>query len=268
MAETAVNFYDALAPLFDVMTDWDARLAAEGPFLQHMLSQAHAASVLDVACGSGGHALALARWGYRAGGIDPSPVMIDLAQRKAAATGLPVTFAVAGLADGSLARLQADGALWQPCDAIVCLGNSLPHLLSQEALVAALREMAAALRPSGLLILQNLNYDLRWRRQPRFFAAQGGELEGQEVLIWRFADYDTAAGQIAFNIALFRRDAGRDWPVQVHTTLQRPLFRDDLVAALSAAGFNQIQTFGKLTLPVEPFNPELSPDLIVTARHI
>ena len=29
--EKPTHFYDALAPMFDVMTDWESRLAAEGP---------------------------------------------------------------------------------------------------------------------------------------------------------------------------------------------------------------------------------------------
>ena len=33
MMDNPTDFYDALAPMFDVMTDWDARLASEGPFL-------------------------------------------------------------------------------------------------------------------------------------------------------------------------------------------------------------------------------------------
>ena len=61
--QAATDFYDALAPMFDVMTDWNARLDAEGPFLKAMLEEAGAQSVLDAACGSGGHALALAQWG-------------------------------------------------------------------------------------------------------------------------------------------------------------------------------------------------------------
>jgi hypothetical protein len=90
-------------------------------------------------------------------------------------------------------------------DAVLCLGNSLPHLMTQADLVAALRGMAGVLRPRGLFVTQNLNYDLRWVRQPRFFSAQGGVLDDREVLVWRFADYDRTAGRIAFHIALFRK---------------------------------------------------------------
>lgn len=151
-------------------------------------------------------------------------------------------------------------------DAVLCLGNSLPHLLTQADLVAALAEMARRLRPDGLLILQNLNYDLRWQKQPRWFMAQGGELAGQPVLVWRFADYDVPAGRILFHIALFRQ-GGKEWGVEVHTTPQRPLFRADLLAALAEAGFAEVETFGRMTLPVEPFAAECSGDLVVVARR-
>jgi glycine/sarcosine N-methyltransferase len=267
--ESTAAFYDALAPMFDVMTDWDARLAVEGPFLKSVLAGVGTGWLLDAACGSGGHALALAKWGYRVVGADVSPVMVALARRKATETGLSVPFAVSELAGLSNAFSApnaggADSAV--RFDAILCLGNSLPHLLTQGELIAALQGMAGVLKPGALVILQNLNYDLRWRTQPRFFAAQGGMLDGQEVLVWRFADYDLAAGRIAFHIALFRKGE-RDWGIQVHTTPQRPLFQADLTLALIQAGFDHIQTYGRLALPAEPFEPDRSPDLVITARR-
>ena len=95
--DNTVSFYDALAPMFDVMTDWDARLAAEGPFLRTILEEAGAKTVLDAACGSGGHALWLARQGYRAAGADVSPGMIALARQKAVGAGVDVPFEVSDL---------------------------------------------------------------------------------------------------------------------------------------------------------------------------
>jgi hypothetical protein len=125
--------------------------------------------------------------------------------------------------------------------------------------------MADVLRPGGLLVLQNLNYDLRWRTQPRWFMAQGGMLDGEEVLVWRFADYDVPAVRIAFHIALFRK-AAPDWKAEVHTTPQRPLFRADLAAGLAEAGFTGMRTCGRMAVPFEPFDPERSGDLVVVAR--
>ena len=214
--------------------------------------------MLDAACGSGGHALWLARQGYDVTGADVSPVMIALAQQKAAAAGLDVPFAVSVI---WRSNLQASTAF----DAVLCLGNSLPHLLTQADLVAALRGMAGVLRPGGVLVLQNLNYDLRWQKQPRWFMAQGGVLDGQEVLVWRFADYDVPAGRIAFHIALFRKDVP-NWQVEVHTTPHRPLFQADLLAALTEAGFNEPRAYGRMALPDEAVRPEPSGDLVVVAK--
>jgi SAM-dependent methyltransferase len=256
--DSTSDFYDALAPMFDVMTDWDARLAGEGPFLRAVLDQAGARRVLDAACGSGGHALAMAGWGYETAGADLSPQMVALARTKAAERGLDVPFAVAGLADlpGQFGGEQFD--------AVLCLGNSLPHLLSDEELVAGLKGMAGVLRPGGLLVAQQLNYDLRWRTRPRFFAPQGGVLDGQEVLVWRFADYDLDKGLIAFHIALFRRGE-TGWTVQVYTTPQRPLLHRDVLAGLEAAGFERIETFGQMASPAPPFELETSGDLVLVA---
>ncbi|MCX6031380.1 MAG: class I SAM-dependent methyltransferase [Chloroflexi bacterium] len=278
LEEAAETFYDALAPLFDVMTDWDARLAAEGPFLQQLLDAAGAATVLDAACGSGGHALWLARQGYQVAGADVSLGMIALAQEKATAAGQDVPFVAADMAHLS-PKVPSSSSEFrrETFDAVLCLGNSLPHLLTQADLVVALRGMAAVLRPGGLFVTQNLNYDLRWQTQPRFFAAQGGVHEGHEVLVWRFADYDADARRIAFHVALFRkaneevarsgdRPQQAGWGVQVHTTPQRPLFLADLAAALAEAGFEKPQTYSRMALPFESFDADRSGDLVIVAR--
>jgi glycine/sarcosine N-methyltransferase len=250
-------FYDRLAPLFDVMTDWDSRLEVEGPFLFQSLEQIDARQILDAACGSGGHALALAKQGYQIVGTDASPAMIELARKKAAATG-DVTFHVAKL--GELA------SRFPPFDAALCLGNSLPHLLTEAELLEALVDLAACLRPGGLLMLHNLNYDRRWQVRPRWFAVDAGLYEGRQVLIWRFADYlDAPAKRINFHIALFRQGDDGEWSVEVNSTPQRPLFQADLARLLPRAGFTDLAYYGDLT--GTPFLLDESPDLVVVARR-
>ncbi len=149
MMDNPTDFYDTLAPMFDVMTDWEARLASEGPFLKSILEEAGAKRVLDAACGSGGHALWLARQGYDVMGADVSPVMIALARQKAAAAGLDVPFVVAFPISNLLPMSPTRQPPLDHFDAVLCLGNSLPHLLTQDDLVAALRGMAGVLRTAG-----------------------------------------------------------------------------------------------------------------------
>lgn len=239
------------------MTDWASRLEVEGPFLFRLLEQSQVRVVLDAACGSGGHALALAERGYDVVGTDISPAMIGLARAKAAAID-NVSFYVAELGDLS--------SRFSPFDVVLCLGNSLPHLLTEADLIRAVADLAACLRPGGLLILHNLNYDRRWRVRPRWFAVDSGFYEDRQVLVWRFADYlDRPEPHIDFHIAFFQQDDDGKWTVEVSTTPQRPLFQADLVRSLSAAGLTDVDYYGDLT--GAPFVPQASPDLVVVARR-
>lgn len=250
------EFYDRLARVFDVMTDWQKRLALELPFLQRTLDQNRAQRILDTACGTGWHAIALARKGYRTAGCDASPIMVEMAGNNAARAGVEVPFQVA-----DFNRLEKFPEIF---DAVLCLGNSLPHLLSHEELVKALRQMRERLHEAGVLILHNLNYDMRLQKKPRFFAANGKA----EAIVWRFADYGPEF--ITFHTALFERkmeDAKEEtisWSVQVNSTLQRPLLQKDLDEALARAGFAAIQHFGGLD--GSPFERDQSGDLVIVAR--
>ena len=75
----STEFYNRLARAFDIMTDWESRLAHEMPFIQRTLDRYNVRSVLDTACGTGWHSIALARKGSMAAGCDASPAMIEQA---------------------------------------------------------------------------------------------------------------------------------------------------------------------------------------------
>ena len=249
------EFYDRLARAFDVMTDWESRLARELPFIEEVLGRQKAKRVLDVACGTGWHSIALAQRGYTAAGCDASPKMIERAKENAARAGVAVRFETADFTGLDI---------FAECfDAVLCLGNSLPHLLSQEALREAIRAMRGRLTPEGVLILHNLNYDFRMKAKPRFFSANGTA----EELVWRFADYGPEL--ITFHTALFERklaqntEGAASWSVEVNSTLQRPLLAADLEEALTRAGFGNLEYFGGLD--GSPFVKEKSGDLVVVA---
>jgi glycine/sarcosine N-methyltransferase len=251
----STEFYDRLARAFDVMTDWPARLGFEMPFIQRTLNQHNVRSVLDTACGTGWHAIALARRGYTAAGCDASRAMIERARTNAAQAGVNVRFETA-----DFGRLDLFPGKF---NAILCLGNSLPHLLSGEELVAAFGQILGRLERGGVVILHNLNYDLRLKTKPRFFSASGNA----DTVVWRFADYGPEF--ITFHTALFeRRIPGEStqapsWSVEVNSTLQRPWLSTDFDGALTRAGFGNIQHFGGLD--GGPYEPEKSGDLVIVA---
>ena len=271
------EFYDRQAAVYEVMNDWPSRLALELPFIRRALEQTHARTVLDVACGGGHHAIALASEGYTVSGADLSAKMVGLARRNAVQANVSIRFEQTGFADiGTRFNL--------PFDAVLCLGNSLPHVLTEADQLAALAAINGRLNPGGILVLQNLNYDSRWKNRPRFFALNPVTLDGRTSLIWRMADYHDPGtrvagldgpcpepGLITFHIATLEPEASGKtqaaeikWQATVKSTLQRPLFARDLTRWLAQVGFEDVALFGGMD--ATPFDSDSSPDLVIVAR--
>lgn len=251
---TETEFYNRLAEFFDVMTDWQSRLAVELPFIEKTFKRYHVQTILDAACGTGGHSIALAQRGYQVTGADISATMIARAHANAERAGLSIPFHTARFQD-------LRQTLNRRFDAVLCLGNSFVHILSDDDALASLVNMRECLRAGGVLILHNLNYDKRWREKPRWFAVNAGVLQNGETLVWRFADY--GADLITFNIALFTKSESGTWSVQVQSTFQRPYQKSEIENLLHRAGFGEIKFYGNLQ--GEPFDAAQSPDLVAVA---
>jgi hypothetical protein len=145
-------------------------------------------------------------------------------------------------------------------DALLCLGNSLPHLLAPSAVASALADFAAVLRPGGLLVIQNRNFDHVWAARERFVDPQSYRGPEGEWLFVRF--YDFLAETLVFNMVRLRRTDG-GWTQTVDSTELRPIFRDGLAQALAGAGFSGLQFYGGYD--GSAFDPGQSGDLIAVA---
>jgi hypothetical protein len=157
-------------------------------------------------------------------------------------------------------------------------------VLTEADQLAALMAMHGRLRSGGVLVLQNLNYDSRWKNRPRFFALNPVTLDGRMSLIWRMADYHDPGtrvagldrpcpkpGLITFHIATLEpeasgktQDAADKWQATVRSTLQRPLFAGDLRRWLAQVGFQDVTLFGGMDASM--FDSDSSPDLVIVAR--
>ena len=249
--------YDSIADDYDRFVDWSARLAAELPLLEWQLASVGAHGVLDAACGTGRHAVELARRGFVLSAADPSAGMIGRAKANAAAANAAIRFERAGF--GELAPVFGTSAF----DAVLCLGNSLPHVQGSSDLAAALDDFAACLKPGGLLILQNRNFDRVLARQDRWIEPQGRTEDGREWLFVRFYDFDSD-GSIVFHMLTLTREYGVGWSQKVSSTRLWPLGEAYLTDALRQAGYIIVHEFGGAS--GEPFDGNDSPDLILVAR--
>ena len=250
-------FYDTFSSDYDRFVNWPGRLAVELPFLQNCLKETGAQRVLDAACGTGMHAIALAQAGFELAGADLSAGMVERAQVNAQTAGLAVQFKQAGFGDLSAAFGQ------QSFDAVFCLGNSLPHLLTPELLSRTLADFANCLKPGGLVIIQNRNFDAVLSKRLRWMEPQTAR-EGQtEWLFQRFYDFEPD-GLLTFNVVTLRREAESSWAQSIQSTPLRPLLADELRTALTLAGFQSITCFGDLA--GLSFDPAASGNLVISAR--
>lgn len=175
---------------------WDAKHAAAerspeeppDPFFAHALERLPGGGrALDLAAGTGRHALALARAGFATSAWDVSPVGLAILARRAAAAGLAVETRAVDVLDGP----------WPPhapFDLVVCV------LFLDRGLVARLRELVA---PGGHLVLATRTTEWPGDRPPARYRLAPGELArgvaGFETLLVR--EEGGSAGLLA------RRDA-------------------------------------------------------------
>lgn len=249
--------YDDLSTDYDRFVNWSARLAVELPFIIQELRKVGARRVLDAACGTGMHAIALAQQGYEVVGTDLSPKMIEQAWSNAASADVALHFAVAGFRE---LRTKVGGGF----DALLCLGNSLPHLLTPAELESALADFAACLCREGLLLIQNRNFDRVLARQERWQEPQPHREGEGEWLFLRFYDFESD-GKLTLNLVTLQRERAEAWTQRVVSTPLWPQRQDELIAALQSAGFGTISCWGDMQ--GHPFDPESSGNLVITARR-
>jgi SAM-dependent methyltransferase len=252
----ADEFYNELGEGYELMINWDARLAREGPFFRKLFEEHRVKSVLDCACGTGRHAVEFARWGHSVSGCDISREMLLLAERNAAAAGVDVAFFAAGLTE--IAR-KARGRKF---DAVVCLGNSLPHLLTQRELDQAMRSIRRVLTAGGVFVVQIRNYDRIVHENLRFMPPTSAKQGDREVIFFRMLDIH-GPRRIDFNIIQFSREADT-WRHTVQTTRLRPMLKPHLETALGRAAFSEIRHYADYGFT--PFDTSATLDLITVAR--
>jgi glycine/sarcosine N-methyltransferase len=240
-------FYDRVAPMYDAMTAPTARMVRERPFFSRLVEQYGIGTAVDAGSGTGFHALLLSQLGVRVTAVDLSQEMLTRLADNAAAMKLTIPTVQVSLQEMS-AKLPGT------YDAVVCMGNTLAHLLTREGLEEVVREFASIIRPGGVLLLQVLNYERILSRQERIQSVR----EEPNGMIVRF--YDFGEPLLKFNILrLVKRDGGVS--PELSSIDMRPVLLPELKGILAAAGFGETLVYGDITMST--FDPSTSSDLIV-----
>lgn len=196
------------------------------------LAQREVREVLDIGCGQGRLLIPLAQEGWRMSGLDSSPEMLAVCRRRLERLGVNANLEVAGME--SLEDEQAYDALIA-LDSVVCYAMETPMLLD------LLHRFRRALRPGGILVVDNWNMLGNWRllSEPHRFGARGSEIqvEGEER-----NRYDSFRSIWSIEVTARVREGGRTRTFRNTETL-RALAIPELKAYLLEVGFDWVGVF-------------------------
>jgi SAM-dependent methyltransferase len=230
------DFYDRLAPLYHLIhQDWSASVHRQGQQLNKLIQAdwPQARKVLDVSCGIGTQAIALALQGYAVTSSDLSVKAIERAQQEAGIWGVNIDFSVCDMR-------QAVAHHGTGFDLVVSCDNSITHLLTDEDLLTALKAMLACLSVGGGCIITVRDYALEERGQ-NLVKPYGVRIEnGKRYLLFQVWDFEGDHYDVAFFFV--EEDLGTQVvKTQVMRSRYYAIPTDRLFALMREAGFDNIR---------------------------
>jgi ubiquinone/menaquinone biosynthesis C-methylase UbiE len=227
------SYLDRHAELYDLFYA-DKPYATETAFVVERLREEGVGAggrVLELACGTGRHALELARHGLGVVATDYSPDMLACARAREQTAGPRVQFL-----EQDMRRLDVPGP---PFDAIVSLFDSIGYVQTNEALLQVLKGAHRHLRPDGLLVLEfwHAAAMLRGYDPVRVRRWQGPE---GEVLRISETELDCARqlAHVTYTIIETRKDGATNRLVETQTN--RYFLVQEMAGWLDRGGFSPV----------------------------
>lgn len=159
------TFYDNLAEQYDkLFMDWQAATREQAVILNKIFSDNgfdNTARILDCACGIGTQTIGLAAMGYDVTASDISEGEIAEAKKRAAKNNASIRFERADF------RALSE-TFSEQFDIVIAMDNALPHMLSKDALEAAIRSIANQIAPGGMFVASIRDYDALLMNKPPY----------------------------------------------------------------------------------------------------
>ena len=157
------TFYDNLAAQYDkLFLDWQATTKEQAVILDKIFKDNgfdNAARILDCACGIGTQAIGIAAMGYDVAASDISDGELAEAKERAASNGVNIRFEHADFC-------ALSDTFAEQFDIVIAMDNALPHMLSKEALEAAIKSITNQMAAGGMFVASIRDYDALLKDKP------------------------------------------------------------------------------------------------------
>ena len=196
--------------------------------------------ILDIACGEGTFAVAMAKKGFQVTSVDLSPQMLRFARERAQREGVNVEFVLQDM---------RTLAFEERFDLAACWFDSLNYLLELEDLAKTFVGVYRALKKEGLFIFDmNTIYGLavNWQRYPCYI-----QQDTPELFEIHRASYDFARKLATMRVTGFMREGNR-WTRMDEVHRERGYTLEEIKQCLSEAGFQELACWEDLEEMSEP----------------
>jgi 2-polyprenyl-3-methyl-5-hydroxy-6-metoxy-1,4-benzoquinol methylase len=232
-----MSLFDYLAIAYDNSIYWKARLEREIPFILRSIGDKGNRRVLDMACGSGRHAIELATMGFIVDAFDSSSAMIEVAENLAKDRKVELSLVVDDM-------LNISKRYQDSYDLILCLGNSLALLSSLQEISQVLSTVFDLLSNNGAFVFQTLNFDEIASSGFSQFESKSGILTTGEEVIFR-RRFDHSEGNKDHTVLVLSSSVKRNNEWIENTSLQKVLRVSQplLENLLKQSGFGHIEVY-------------------------
>lgn len=141
-----------------IFEDWDVGIERQGQQLSQVIHARwpSASTLLDLSCGIGTQTLALAKHGFHVTASDLSAKAVERARKEAEARALDIEVSVCDMR-------RAFDHHGTGFDVVISCDNSVPHLLSDEDILTAFKQMYSCLKSGGGCLITVRDYEAEAR---------------------------------------------------------------------------------------------------------
>ncbi len=200
--------------------------------------------VLDLGCGTGGHAAVLASRGYAVTGVDRSAAMLAVAREKSRRLGLTID-----LVEGDICSWRGGGT-W---DAVIAMFAVLSYQVSHEEAAAAIETARRHLGPRGLFV-----FDV-WFGPGVLTDPPGQRVKetrdgDQHIIRCASSTLDVARQIVHVHYSVIAVNGHGSVQTARETHQMRFFFPNELDLVLRGGGFRLVHLcpFGQVDEPIEP----------------
>jgi len=231
-----------MAPWYDELYVNLLSTKEEIEFLDKIFKKYKIRKVLDIACGTGRHSIALKKLGYEVTGIDLSKSMIKYAKNKASSLGLKIPFYVMDMRNIKIRR---------KFDAAIIMYTSFTYMYRNEDIIDSLMSIKNILRRGGILLIDVVNFWSKISRGNFKRKTKNTIRKGNKKLEIIYKNEIDAINPIVYLSGIFKRYIGnKKLPIKIDRKPRelRIFTPDEFDLFFRLTGFKTLEFYGNYNI--------------------